>query len=211
METWREADWSVKIMAFRKAEVGTRWRTVRNRMTSIQVIGLSSKLIWKLMAQSSKIESTKQTNQYLQWSTKSNLQTIWTSPWAAAKGKEEKRARLSQGNFKWCEFCRRAASSAATASVFVKMMGIISYLKGTHTSNRGELYIRPFFLADTENLITGLKTHSSLGRKWLPLETICYVQTEKKSNPVRYYLAALPGCCYKPENNNEPNQFRERI
>lgn len=36
---------SVKITALRKAEVGTRWRTVRNRITSMQVIGLSSKLI----------------------------------------------------------------------------------------------------------------------------------------------------------------------
>jgi len=87
------------------------------------------------------------------------------SPSAAAKGKEGKRARLSQGNFKWSEFCRKAASSAQTVSVFVKMMVIISYLKRTHTSNRGELYVRPFFLADTENLITGLKTYSSLGRK----------------------------------------------
>lgn len=43
METWWEAHWSVKIMAFREAEVGIRQGPVRNGIMSIQVIGLSSK------------------------------------------------------------------------------------------------------------------------------------------------------------------------
>lgn len=145
---------------------------------SIQVIGLSSKWIWKLMAQSSKIESTKQTSQCLQWSTKSNLWTIWTSPPAAAKGKEGKRARLSQGNFKWSKSAGKLPPAPRQAPCLWGMMVIICYLKRTHTSNRENCGSDLFFLADTENLITALKTHSSLGGKWLPLKNICYVQME---------------------------------
>lgn len=100
METWGEGHGVLK--AFREAEVGIRQGPARNGIRSIQVIGVSSKWIRKLMAQSSKIERTKETSQCLQWSTKSNLWTIWTSPpQQLPKARRGKRTRLSQGNFKW--------------------------------------------------------------------------------------------------------------
>lgn len=98
---------------------------------------------------------------------------------AAAKGKEGEKDQIVTGKLQMEQICRKAASSKETGACLWGVMVIICYLKRTHTSNRGELGIRPFFLADTENSITALKTHSSLGGKWLPLENICYVQMEQ--------------------------------